>query len=44
MWIRLGTIACLVFLALLPLYVATILLLKSRRGRQEAVAYIRGFK
>ena len=44
MWIRLGTIACLVFLALLPLYVATILLLKSRRGRQEAVAYIRGYK
>ncbi len=44
MWTRLGTILCLIFLAVLPVYVAVTLVIKARRSRQEAVAYIRGFK
>lgn len=44
MWTRLGTLACLIFLAVLPVYVVATLVIKARRSRQEAVAYIRGFK
>lgn len=44
MWTNIGTVACLIFLAALPIYVATTLIIKGRRSRQEAVEYIRGFK